>query len=78
VDKILVENDKHHKNRHAVGMPHRHIMLHTYGMLLILGMFILPISHPYGMRTITNYGLFNRLVSNRLKKTIIQFLILNF
>jgi hypothetical protein len=48
-DKILVEKKKHHKNRHAVGMPHRHIMLHTYGMLCALEMTILPISHPYGM-----------------------------
>jgi hypothetical protein len=35
-DLILVEKDKHHNIRHAVGMPLRHIMLHTYGMLLVL------------------------------------------
>jgi hypothetical protein len=43
-DLILVEKDKRHNFRHAVGMPPQYIMLHTYGMLWTLGMFILPIS----------------------------------
>jgi hypothetical protein len=40
-DAILVEKEKHHKNRLAVGMPPKYIMLHTYGMLWVLELIIL-------------------------------------